>query len=90
MSLLSKDIAIIRRALNSNLSIKNFTLQDYHHLLDALERMHLKYFLLFCKKSASDQGQARRYFYRRHLRMDHKLDREIELINLPEEKEIEL
>lgn len=90
MSLHSKHTAIIRRAFNRSLSIKHFTLQEYIELLDSFERIYLKYFVQYCKEARLDQSKARHDFYQRHLRMDHKLDVEMEIVSLPKEEDVGL
>lgn len=89
MSLNSNDIAILRHSFNRSLTTKNFTLQEYHEAMDALERIHLHYFLEFSKYSKSNQEQSRRYFYHRHKIMSNKLDSSFTLANLQQEKKIE-
>lgn len=85
MSLRDKDIANIRRAFNRTESIKNFTCQDYHNILDSLERFHLEYFLLACKASNCDQGQAKRWFIVRHEKMNRQLKSLLIVSDLPKD-----
>lgn len=80
---------MLRHSFNRSLTSKNFTLQEYHQLMDALERIHLHYYLEFSKHSKSNQEQSRRYFYHRHKIMSNKLDNSFTFANLPKEKEIE-
>lgn len=83
MSLRDKDVENIRRTFKRIDSIKNFTCQDYHNALDAFERMHLEYFILACKASNCDEGQAKRWFGQRHEKMYKQLKSLLLVSNLP-------